>query len=139
MREQSASSERDRDRDERLSESPQVFRVIDQIGRLRTDSSYLETGKSSIILARKGHLRVVLTTLAQGREMEPHHTGGPFTLQVVEGSIQVDWGDSESTLLREQDLLTFPGQVEHSIVATEDTAFLIVLDQPTEPTVEIPH
>jgi quercetin dioxygenase-like cupin family protein len=135
---ESTSMQRDIDRDARLSEGPQAFQIDEQVERLRSDESYREAGKSSIILARKEHLRVVLSALEHAKEMEPHHTAGPFALHVLEGSVQVNW-DDQSSILREHDLLTFPAGIEHSVQALEDTAFLLTLFQPTEPTVNVEH
>lgn len=125
------------DRTQRLSEGPQTFTLAEQVERLREESEYKELGKSSIILARKSHLRVVLSVLAAGKEMETHHTAGPYALQVLEGELQVNWGQDQSLVVSQGDLLTFPGETEHSFVAVEDCAFLLILYQPTEATVEI--
>lgn len=134
-----ASADRDQDRDKRLSEGPQTFRLQEQVARLRRDEEYREHGKSSIILSRKEQLRVVLSSLQRQKEMEPHHTDGPFSLEVLEGSVQLQWGDNETCTVREGELLTFPGRIEHSVLALETCAFLLTLYQGTQPAVNIPH
>ena len=102
------------------------FELADQIAQLRSDPSYARTGRLGRTLAKSGRLRLVLTVLESGVEIETHHADGPMTIQPLEGAIRFKV-DGEHHELRKGQVLYFGAGDAQQIRATERTALLLTL------------
>ena len=111
------------------------FELAEQIAQLRADPSYARTGRLGRTLAKSGRLRLVLTVLESGVEVETHHADAPMTIQPLEGAIRYQVGGQEHALRKGQVLYFGSGEAQQ-IRATERTALLLtlsVLDEGSPP------
>ena len=105
-----------------------TFDVAEQIGELRGDEAYARSGRSGRTLVKAGTLRLTLTCLASGAEVETHHADLPMTLQPIEGRLRYRVGDDRFEVGAGEVLFFGPGHAQ-DIVALEDTALLLTLSR----------
>ncbi|GAA3321473.1 cupin domain-containing protein [Paeniglutamicibacter sulfureus] len=80
-------------------------------------------GRSAVAVLNDGRLRHTLITLLAGSTLNDHEKPEAATLQVLRGSIVVNWlGDSRA--IAHGGLFVLPDAI-HNVVATEDCAFLL--------------
>lgn len=103
-----------------------VFDLAEQIGELRQDEGYERSGRSGRTLVKAGPLRLTLTVLGDGVEVETHHAESPMTLQVLEGGLRYRVEDDVFELGRGQVLFFGPGHAR-DILALGDTALLLTI------------
>jgi quercetin dioxygenase-like cupin family protein len=105
------------------------FRIAEQVDRLKREPAWLSGSRNAITLVKERSLRVVLTVLKKGTQLQEHQTGGPFTLQVVSGLVRVR--ASGSTLdMAPGAVVALERGIVHEVEALEETAFLLTLVQP---------
>ena len=80
-------------------------------------------GRSAIAVLKDGRLRHTLITLLAGSTLNDHEKPEAATLQVLRGSIVVNW-EGESKAIDHGGLFVLPEAV-HNVVANEDCAFLL--------------
>lgn len=102
------------------------FDLAAEIAQLRRDDKYRETGRLGRTLVKEGELRLTLTVLAEGAEVETHHAGSPMTLQVLQGGLHYRIGEEEFELDAGQLLFFGPGHAR-DIRALRDTALLLTI------------
>lgn len=97
--------------------------------QLRHEPAYDKNGKNSRALVRGQELSLVLTVLKEGQELKPHHAPTSASVVVLEGSLQFSThGDHpERKDLHLLQSAVFSAQVQHSVRALSDCAFLITL------------
>jgi quercetin dioxygenase-like cupin family protein len=81
-------------------------------------------GRSSVLLTHDGQLRQVLVTLAAGRSLGEHTTPSAASLQVLVGSVRVEFEDGGQETVSAGQLYVF-AHSRHSVLAIEDSAFLL--------------
>jgi quercetin dioxygenase-like cupin family protein len=97
--------------------------------QLRREPAYAKNGKNSRALVRGQEISLVLTVLKAGHELKPHHAPTSASVVVLEGGLQFrTHGDNP----QQRDLgglqsAVFSAQVQHSVKAVSDCAFLITL------------
>lgn len=108
-----------------------TFALAGGVGHdLRREPAYFK-GKNARCLVRSAELTVVVTALAEGSELKPHHAPGPATAIVLEGEIAFrTLGEHPSeTVLRQHDCAVFSANVQHSVQAKKETLLLIVIGE----------
>ncbi len=103
-----------------------TFDLEAQLGELRSEPAYQRSGRTGRTLAKEGPLRLTLVALAEGAEVETHHTEFPMTLLVLSGSIGFRIG-KRSYELGDGEILYFGPGDAHDIRASEDTAILLTI------------
>lgn len=103
-----------------------TFDLSDQVEALREDEKYVRTGRLGRTLVKEGDLRLTMTVLAEGAEVDTHHAAAPMTLQVLEGRLQYRVGDEDLELSAGQFLFFGPGHAR-DIRALQDTALLLTI------------
>ena len=103
-----------------------AFDLAEQVAELRADEKYVRTGRLGRTLVKEGDLRITMTVLAEGSEVETHHAVEPMTLQVLEGRLQYRIGEERHELAADQFLFFGPGHAK-DIRALEDTALLLTI------------
>ncbi|HLU24540.1 MAG TPA: cupin domain-containing protein [Longimicrobiales bacterium] len=95
--------------------------------RIVADEAILaRSGRNARTLVKEGPLRITLITLAPGGEIPTHRADGPMAVQVLEGSMRVDVGDTSYTL-EAGELLSLPGREEHAVASAEGATFLLTI------------
>jgi quercetin dioxygenase-like cupin family protein len=80
-------------------------------------------GRSAVAVLKDGRLRHTLVTLLAGSTLNDHEKPESATLQVLRGSIVVNWA-GESRAIAHGGLFVLPAAM-HNVVASEDSAFLL--------------
>ena len=71
-------------------------------------------------------MRVVLIGLRKGAELKTHTANGPITVQVLEGHIKFQT-ELKVVELRNKQMLTLKEKIPHSVLALEETFFLLTM------------
>lgn len=108
-----------------------TFDLADQVEALREDEKYVRTGRLGRTLVKEGGLRLTMTVLAEGAEVDTHHAAAPMTLQVLEGRLQYRLGEEDVELSAGQFLFFGSGHAR-DIRALQDTALLLTITGPEE-------
>ena len=103
-----------------------TFDLAETVAELRGHEKYAKTGRLGRTLVKEGELRLTMTVLAEGAEVETHHAAEPMTLQVLDGRLHYQVGDEQFELEAGQFLFFGPGQAQ-DIRALEDTALLLTI------------
>ncbi len=103
-----------------------TFDLDAQFHELRSDPAYERSGRVGRTLAKQGPLRLTLVALADGVEVETHHTEYPLTLQVLSGKVGFRIEGRSHELGAGQILYFGPGDA-HDIQAAEDTELLLTI------------
>lgn len=82
------------------------------------------SGRSSALLTHDGLLRQVLVALASGTKLGEHATPAAASLQVLVGSVRVEFDDGGQELVEAGHLYVFAHN-RHGVLALEDAAFLL--------------
>lgn len=81
-------------------------------------------GRSAHAVLRDGKLRHTLMALTDGSRLDDHSKPASATLQVLRGSITVNWSGGEPVTIEQGGLYILPDAV-HNVVANCDSAFLL--------------
>jgi quercetin dioxygenase-like cupin family protein len=110
-----------------------TFDLDEQIDELRRDEIYVRSRRVGRTLVKAGPLRLTLTLIAEGVEVDTHHAAVPMTLHVLQGRLRYRVGDEEFEIGHGEVLFFGPGHAQ-DIRALEDTALLLTItgDGPEE-------
>jgi quercetin dioxygenase-like cupin family protein len=86
-------------------------------------ASASNNGRSAVAVLNDGRLRHTLVTLLAGSMLNDHEKPEAATLQVLRGSIVVNW-EGDSRAIAHGGLFVLPSAM-HNVVASEDSAFLL--------------
>jgi len=103
-----------------------VLRFEDQIGMLKREPAWENGKRAAKTLVKEGTLRVVLTLMRAGTELEEHKAAGPVTIQCLEGRVNVH-SLKRSIELIEGEMIALDGGVPHSVEAVTESAFLLTI------------
>lgn len=109
----------------RVSATALSFVLADEMAIVRRD---LESaaGRIARTLIKNGPLRVTLVGMKPRGELKEHSAEGPITIQVIEGSIELELLGSRSMLSTGM-LLSLDGGVPHSVTSASGALFLLTL------------
>ena len=82
------------------------------------------SGRSSVLLTSDGLLRQVLVALASDTRLGEHATPAAASLEVLAGSVRVEYEDGGEELVEAGYLYVF-AHARHGVLALEDSAFLL--------------
>lgn len=121
---------------EATSQRPQGDRKIDAtlvninlplfIEQIRTEKAWKDSDRNAITVFKTNGLCILLIALHQDAEMTKHTAAGMISVQVLEGHILFTT-DDESVELRKGHILALHEGVPHSVLAKEETIFLLTL------------
>lgn len=125
------------DQAKRLREHPEprfagdqhVLDLPAEIARLRQESPAGEEGHRQKTLYKHAGTTLALFLFERLTHLPPHRTNGIVVVQVLHGSLQLTAGDQVHTL-RAGGMLVLAPQIEHQLVAYEESGMLltVVLD-----------
>jgi quercetin dioxygenase-like cupin family protein len=92
----------------------------------------LATGHTRIArtLAKEGPLRLTLVGLSPGGAMHEHEAGGPVTIHVLEGELELTVG-GKTLAHRIGALIALDRRVRHAVGSSRGALFLLTLAAPT--------
>ena len=116
-------------REERTLSAPWLlFKVSEQLERLKQEPEWKDRGHDSITLMKAPGLSVVLIALRAGEVMREHQASGPMAMHVISGRVQLHFtGDNPEVCAGE--LATVDPLVAHQLSALEDSAILLFVGQ----------
>jgi quercetin dioxygenase-like cupin family protein len=96
------------------------------INQIKNEKQWIEKDRNAITVFKTNNLSIVLIGLKKNATMPKHKVDGTLSLQVLEGAIQVDTNE-QSIELNQGQMLALNTSFEHSILAIEETFFLLTL------------
>lgn len=104
------------------------FDLNDLVAQLVLEPQYQEEGKSGITLARDAHVSVVLEVLRKGSALREHRAPTSAMVTLLSGRATfVSEAGAKQTPMIPGTLVAFASDLDHSLVADEDSACLIVI------------
>ena len=94
--------------------------------QVREEKSWKESDRNAITVFKTDSMRIVLIALQKGAEMIKHTADGMISIQVIEGKIQFST-EEQSVELASGQILTLHENIPHSVLAKEETIFLLTL------------
>ena len=101
------------------------------IKQIKNEKPWNESDRNAITVFKTNGLSIVLIALHQNAEMIKHKTNGLISVQVIEGEIKFST-DSESINLKTGQMLALHSFIEHSVLAVEETFFLLTVTSSTK-------
>jgi quercetin dioxygenase-like cupin family protein len=93
---------------------------------LRDEKTWEESDRNAITVFKTNAMRIVLMALHQGAEINRHAAAGILNIQVLTGRILINT-DIQSVDLEQGQILTLHKNIIHSVIAIEETFFLLTL------------
>lgn len=104
------------------------FKLADMASQLKSEDPFIKSGRNSLSLVRSDDFTMVLAVLRKGTTMREHKAPGSATVVLLEGAIDFEDPGAKTTLrLHPKDSVVFSADLVHSLVALEDSAYLIVI------------
>ncbi|MDB5235711.1 MAG: hypothetical protein JWR44_2704 [Hymenobacter sp.] len=111
----------------RLLDAPLMQMDLEGLRKqLKQEQAWLTGDRSAMPLLKSSSLRVVLMGLHAGAELKTHTAPGSITVQVLEGHITFHTKQQVVELAKGRMLALHAG-IPHSVVAHEDTIFLLTI------------
>ena len=100
--------------------------------QIKTEPAWLNGPRNAITVFKSERLRIVLIALRTGTEMPTHTADGMISVQVLEGSLHFGT-DAEKVQLTQGQLVTLHERIPHSVLALEESTFLLTLAPSPKP------
>ena len=121
---------------EATAQRPQGDRTVDAplvsidlelfVEQIKTEKTWEDSDRNAITIFKTNGMRIVLIALHKNAELSRHTANGIISVQVLEGKMIFNT-DQRSVELSKSQLLTLHQGIPHSIVAKEETVFLLTL------------
>ena len=121
---------------EATTQRPQGDRIIDAalvkidlssfIRQIKEEKAWKDSDRNAITVFKTDGMRIVLIALHKDAEMKEHTADGIISVQVLEGQILFATKE-QSVELGQGEMLTLHENVPHSVLAKEETIFLLTL------------
>lgn len=98
----------------------------ERIRQLKSEKAWQDRDRNSITLVHHPRMRVVLLALHKDALLKTHTSDGPITIQPLEGEIEVMVSEKPFTL-RPMEALVVDDQIPHSVLALEESVFLLTM------------
>jgi quercetin dioxygenase-like cupin family protein len=96
------------------------------VEHVRNESTWKDSDRNSITVFKSEKIRIVLIGLHKGAELKTHTANGPITVQVLEGNIKFQT-ELKIVELQNRQMLTLKENIPHSVLALEETFFLLTM------------
>ena len=94
--------------------------------QIKEEQSWKDSDRNAITVFKTDGMRIVLIALHKNAAMKEHTADGIISVQVLEGKILFTTGEQTVELFKGQMLALHKG-IPHSVVAQEETIFLLTL------------
>ena len=102
------------------------FPLMSIAEKLMEEAASATSGRAALTLARGDELTIVLTAMKSETTLEEHSAPAAATVIMLSGNIIFTTSKDKITL-EQGDSVTFTADILHSVHASEDSAFLIVI------------
>ena len=127
MEEKSNEATTQRPQGDRLMDAPLVTIDLSSFTKqIREEKPWKESDRNAITVFKTDGMRIVLIALHKDAEMIKHKADGMISLQVLEGQILFTT-EEQSVELGKGQMLALHENVPHSVLAKEETIFLLTL------------
>jgi quercetin dioxygenase-like cupin family protein len=96
------------------------------IKQIKEEETWHKNDRNAITLLKTNFLRIVLIAFHKGAILKKHTVPQILCVHVLEGKMQFIT-DVQTVELRAGDMITLYENIEHTVVATEETVFLLTL------------
>ena len=103
-----------------------AFPFMEMAEKLMEEAASATSGRASLTLARGDELTVILVALKANNVLEEHPAPAAATVITLSGSI-IFTTNADKITMEHGEGVTFTGDVLHSVYASEDSAFLVVI------------
>lgn len=104
------------------------FDLDDLVARLVQEPQYRQDDRAALTLVHDAQLSIVLVALRAGGEFREHHAPASAMVTLVRGrATLLSEGDATPTEVTPGTLVAFAAGLDHSLVAEEDSACLLVI------------
>ena len=121
---------------EATPQRPQGDRIVDAslvtidlpffIEQIKKEKSWEDSDRNAVTVFKTNGMRIVLIALHKGAEMIKHTADGLISIQVLEGLMLFNM-DEQSIPVSKGQMLALHEGIPHSIIAAEETIFLLTL------------
>ncbi len=103
-----------------------AFPFMSMAENLMEEAEFAASGRASLTLARGDELTLVLVVMKAGTTLDEHPAPAAAVVFTLDGKI-IFTSRADKITLEQGEGVTFTGDVLHSVYASEDSAFLIVI------------
>ena len=96
------------------------------IERIKQEDEWISGKHNAMTLMKSPKMSIVLIAMHEGNEMKMHRAEGPVSIYIIEGKLQLTT-ENESALIIKDHLLTLHEKIKHSLMAIEETTFLLTM------------
>ena len=127
MEEKSNEATIQRPQGDRIMDAPLVTIDLRSFTKqIREEKAWKDSDRNAITVFKTDGMRIVLIALHKDAEMKKHTADGMISVQVMEGQILFTTED-QSIELGQGEMLALHKNVPHSVLAKEETIFLLTL------------
>ena len=127
MEEKSNEATIQRPQGDRIMDAPLVsINLGSFIKQIKAEKAWKDSDRNAITVFKTDSMRIVLIALHKDAEMKKHTADGMISVQVMEGQILFTTED-QSVELGQGEMLALHKNVSHSVLAKEETIFLLTL------------
>lgn len=96
------------------------------IKRIKQESTWKDSDRNAVTVFKTNGMRLVLVALHAGAELKTHTVDGIISVQVIDGKMKFN-ADNRSVDLNTGQMLALHKGIPHSVLAIEETIFLLTL------------
>ncbi len=96
------------------------------IKRIKQESTWKDSDRNAVTVFKTNGMRLVLVALHAGAELKTHTVDGIISVQVIDGRMKFN-ADNRSVELNTGQMLALHKGIPHSVLAIEETIFLLTL------------
>ncbi len=127
MKEKANDATLKRPEGERLLDAPLVEIDLNKyIKQIKSEETWLNNKRNAITVFKSDHMHIVLIGLHQDAELPEHTAEGLISVQLMQGHI-VFRANGEEKKLTEGNMVTLHEKIPHSVLAMEDSIFLLTM------------
>ena len=113
-------------KEHQLSGEALLFDLNEQAGLLLAEAREANIRHAGRTLVKEGPLRLTLVGFAAGGSLREHKAGGPVSIEVLIGEVEVKVGDGTQKL-SERQTLVLDAKVTHSLTAAGEAVILLTI------------
>jgi quercetin dioxygenase-like cupin family protein len=109
-----------------LSGEALFFDFNEQASQVLAEARESNVHRAGRTLVKEGALRLTLVAFAAGGSLSDHKAGGPVSIEVLTGAVEIKVGDRTERLTEKQ-ALVLNTDVMHSVVAADEAVILLTI------------
>jgi len=96
------------------------------VEQIRKEKAWECSDRNAVTIFKSNRMRIVLIALHKGAQMLEHKTDDIISLQILDGQVQFNT-IKQSAVLNKGQMITLHEGIPHSLLAIEETVFLLTL------------